>query len=648
MRILAPLLALTGFGTIGGLQAQETSFDPGQNANSSQNCTFQADPSAFLLRETRARKAVFDRAAAFDVKLSGSIRTLSSATSPDDQFLFDSIPHVNFIDDEIFGKMASANVPPPLLSTDEEFFRRITLDLTGRIPSSADVRAFLADTNPTKRSAVIDKLLFSPEFADKWTMWLGDLLENNASSVNFTRNVTGRNAFYKFIWDSVSDQVSIKDAVFQILTATGNHFDEPNPAGYILNGNAPGGPADDTYDMLLYKSAKAFLGLGHYDCLLCHSGRGHLDQISLWGANTSRTQAENMAAFFSRTSFRSYSFPPGTSLPDQQASFYYQSYIVSDAATGTYAIPTTYGNRPNRLAPGGQKSIDPIYRLGQTPSNGNWRAEFAKNLVNDPLFAVNFANRLWKQMFNLGLVDAVDSLDPSRLDPSNPPPAPWDFQATHPVLLQRLADRFTAGGFNLREFLRLIAESSAYQLSSRYPGEWKASSVPLFVRHYPRRLDAEEVHDAIAKSTGVFTKYSVQGWGNPVVWAMQLPDTLEPRSNGTTGAFMNYFLRGNRDNVPRSQAVTVLQPAALMNDNFVMTKIHMAQSPTLQGVAKLTTPKDQLEEVFLTFLGRMPTNDERSTGMALLGSATTAAQKNAALEDLAWALTNKLDFLFSY
>ena len=647
MRILAPLLlALTSSGTT-ELFAQETLFNSGRDATSGQNCTFQADPSAFLLRESRARKAVYDRTVALTAKLS-TPRPLDAGTSPDNQVIFDSIPHKNFIDDEIFSKMAAANVAPAPISTDEEFFRRITLDLTGRIPSSADVRAFLADTNPSKRSAVIDKLLFSPEFADKWTMWMGDLLENNATSVNFTRQINGRNAFYKFIWESVGGQASIKDAVFQILTATGNNFDEPNPAGYILNGNAPGGPIDDTYDMLLYKSAKAFLGLGHYDCLLCHSGRGHLDQISVWGASTTRNQAENMAAFFSRTQFRVYGFPQGTSLVDQQASFYYQSYTVSDNTNGTYALPTTYGNRPNRLSTGGQKSVDPIYRLGQTPASGNWRAEFANNLVNDPMFAINFANRLWKQMFNLGLVDSVDQLDPARLDPNNPPPAPWDFQATHPVLLQRLAGQFAASGYNLREFLRLIAESSAYQLSSRYQGYWDPSSVTLFARHYPRRMDAEEVHDAIAKSTGVFTKYTVQGWGDPVVWAMQLPDTSEPRSNGTTGAFLNFFLRGNRDNVPRSQAVTVLQPAALMNDNFVMSKIHMTQSPTLQGVAKLTAPKDQLEEMFLTFLGRMPTQDERTAGMSLLTSAATAAQKNAALEDLGWALTNKLDFLFSY
>ena len=93
------------------------------------------------------------------------------------------------------------NVPSAALSGDEEFLRRITLDLTGRFPAATDVRAFVADQNPGKRNAMIDHLLFTPEFTDKWTMWLGDLVENNATAVNVNRNITARNSFYKFLWD---------------------------------------------------------------------------------------------------------------------------------------------------------------------------------------------------------------------------------------------------------------------------------------------------------------------------------------------------------------------------------------------------------------------------------------------------------------
>jgi hypothetical protein len=629
------LLALTAF--IGlGLQGQDYAASA-----SGQNCTFQANPDRFLGQQARIIKVVFDRAMAFDGSRVKDAAAGGRRGPP---------PRRNFIDEEVFNKLASMGVQSAALSTDEEFYRRVTLDLTGRIPYSAYVRDFVASADPNKRSAAIDQLLHLPEFVDKWTMWMGDLLQNNANASNLNRNIAGRNAFYQFIRNAIQNDVSFKDMALQVVTATGNTYDAPSAAGFIANGFQPGGPTQDTYDMTLVKTATTFLGLGHYDCLLCHNGRGHLDALSVWGANSTRTEAEHMAAFFARTRFAGYQFPAGTPLADQQANFYYQSYQVSDVLNATYALPTTYGNRPNRpLMNGNMRTADPIYRTGATPAGENWRFEFARNMVNDPMFGINMANRLWKQMFNLGLVEPQDALDPARLDPSNPPDAPWTLQATHPVLLQALAGEIANRQYSLREFLRLIAESSAYQLSSRYAGNWDLSYVPLFARHYPRRLEGEEIHDAIAKSTSVFFGYNVQGFTSPVFWAMQFPDTSEPRANsGNANVFMNYFLRGNRDLLSRSQAVTIPQSSALMNDPFVMNKIHMSQSPTLQAVAKLPAPADQLEEMFLTFLNRMPTDLERAAGLKLLSAPATTAQKNAALEDLAWALINKLDFLFSY
>src|SRR5205823_13953066 len=188
------------------------------------------------------------------------------------------------------------------------------------------------------------------------------------------------------------------------------------------------------------------------------------------------------------------------------------------------------------------------------PKDNLWRDSFARMLTDDPMFARNLANRLWKQMFNLGLVDPVDTLDPARLDPSNPPPEPWDFQATHPVLLEKLAKALHDSNFDLRAFLKLLAQSNAYQLSSRYDGDWSLSYVPLFARHYARRLEGEEIHDAISKATAVFNKYTVSGFADPFQWAMQFPEPTEPTSNGAVATFMNAFLRGNRDTTTRNQA----------------------------------------------------------------------------------------------
>jgi len=527
--------------------------------------------------------------------------------------------------------------------------RRIYLDLTGRIPSSDDVRAFLADTSPTKRDELINKLLYSSEFADRWTMWLGDLLQNTATlnSVNFNRNIQGRNAFFNYIREAVYNEKSFKTIATEVITGTGNNYDIPTAAAnFPMAGSTAMGPIQDTYDNMLVKSASTFLGLTYYDCLLCHNGRGHLDSINLWAAGTTRGQAESMAAFFSRTRFTRYPENQVTGVP---TSYMFNSYIVTDATTGTYDLNTTFGNRPNRVKIGTTVNLTPTYReTGAAPKDANWRAAFAQNLVADPLFARNIVNRLWKQMFNLGLVDPVDTLDPARLDAANPPPAPWTLQPTHPELLDKLATEFVNSGYQLRPLLRLLTTSSAYQLSSKYEGNWTPDMIPLFARHYPRRIEGEEVHDAVVKAAAIFPSYTVQYWADKATWAMQLPEPLEPRSDGTANNFMNNFLRGNRDNQLRSQAGSIQQQLYLMNDSFVTTRVKVASSPKLKALAAMTNNSALLDEAFLTFLSRYPTDFERSKALPFLAKATTAALKNTAVEDLAWVCINKVDFLFSY
>lgn len=608
------------------------------------NCTFQASPDVFLSAQSRVRRAVFTQTQKFHSALADSSPTPAPS----------SIAHHSFIDDEIFNKLAASKVAPANLSTDEEFLRRIYLDLTGRIPPPADVRTFLADSTADKRNAIIEKLLYSDTFNDRWTMWLGDLMQNTPAQVtaNAQRRIPGRNAFYKSIYWSVAGWRPLSDIAYEAIAASGNNYDEDRgAANFIIGGSVTGGPVQDTYDGMLVRSATAFLGMAHYDCVNCHNGRGHLDQISLWGSQTTRQQAEQMSAFFSRTRLTSYPSPtppPGQTSTDP----YYQSTKVENiATTGGYDLNTNYGNRPNRVPYNGQKTqtLTPVYQYsGATPINGFWRDSIAQFMVNDPMFARNMANRLWKQMFNLGLVDPVDTLDPSRLDPADPPPASWDLQATHPVLLEKLAKALVQSNFDLRAFLKLLTQSSAYQLSSRYEGDWNIQDVPLFARHYPRRLEGEEIHDAISDATGVFNRYTVEGWGGTVQYAMQLPDPVEPRSNGGVANFMNAFLRGNRDTTQRNQASSILQQLNLMNDPFVTGRTLVAKSPVLLGISKIADNGAAVDELFLTFLSRKPSTYERSHAVAYLQNATSAAARNTAIEDLSWASINKLDFLFSY
>lgn len=608
---------------------------PAQETPSGENCTFRNDPDEYLQRESRGRAALFAQTG----KLAAARFAATASTTDGGRAVVPAveIPRRSYIDVEIFDRLARERVASARLTTDEEFVRRIYLDLTGRLPGAAETRQFIEDSAADKRSALIDRLLYSPQFAERWTMWLGDLLGVTQQTTNINRQIQGRNAMHDWLRIAVANEISLKDIAYEAVTGTGNTFDR-GAANYIIQGRQSMGPNQDWYDLMAYQASEKFLGLAHYDCVLCHDGRGHLEDVSAWGRRVTRLEAQGMAAFFSRISIAQ-PYQADRSGPR------FNSWEISDRTTGNYALGTTFGNRPNRTIVGTLRALEPVYRDGTKAASANWRVDFAENMVRDPLLSVNFANRIWKQLFNYGLVEPANSLDPARLDPANPPAAPWTLQASHPKLLQLLAQDLVTRNYSLREFVRVIVESSAYQLSARYDADWNLSQVPLFARHYARRLEGEEVHDAIAKSTGVMTNYLPAGWAEPVQWAVQFPDPSEPRANGGALNFLAPFLRGNRDGLTRNQTGSILQQLTLMNNTFVTAKVRMNASPSLRAIAAIADDPAAVDELFLTFLARRPSAFEKSSALAHFGKAPN---RNAAIEDLGWALINKAEFLFSY
>lgn len=597
------------------------------------NCSFRAEPDRFVEAELRVWKETHARASALRPAFTRRATSALPAIAASD------VPRRNFIDVAIFDRLAAAKVPVATMSGDEEFFRRIHLDLTGRIPEPRAIREFLADSSANKREAVIDRLLHSPEFVDKWMHWLGDLFENAAVNSEQNLQIRGRNALHEWLKRSLAERKTLKDMVWEAMVAKGNSYD-PNVGGvnWHVRSRVTMGPIQDVYDMGFARTARQFLGVTHYDCILCHNGRGHLEGLSLWGQNATRTSAQRLAAFFSRIQ---YAIPRV-----EQTDPLYLSTNVTDAPTGNYRLNTNFGNRPNRVPIGNVTALTPMYRDGREPSGPDWRAEFATFLVEDNLFAINLANRIWKQMFNLGLIEPVDQIDPARLDPNETLPPDWTHQATHPELLLRLARELRDLNFDLREFVRLLASSSAYQLSSRYDGEWKLEYVPLFARHYARRLEGEEIFDAIQLATGVFASMTVRQWPEPIRWAIQVPEPVEPAGT-SQAAFMNAFLRGNRDTQQRSQAGSIVQHLSRMNDTNVTSRIRAAASPTVRALGEAPDPSAALDDFFLAFLSRRPTAEEREQSLRYIQSRGPAQRMRSA-EDLAWALINRTEFIFSY
>src|ERR1039457_4849048 len=145
--------------------------------------------------------------------------------------------------------------------------------------------------------------------------------------------------------------------------------------------------------------------------------------------------------------------------------------------------------------------------------------------------------------------------------------------------------------------------------------------------------------------------YAVTGWtelnmGNPS-YAMQFPDVLN--TEGATNAFLDSFLRGNRDDQPRRGDGSILQALNLMNASLIEGKLALtgATASPLMGASAALNNTDAVNKLYLTILSRYPSASEMSTALGSLPTANGAA-RNSAVQDLAWSLYNKVDFVFNY
>jgi hypothetical protein len=646
---ITPLL----FNTAGILRAEEDDAietvvddpavnDPAITGNTPSECTFFTNRplhSQGVGADTDGAQSFGDEAMVSSASMASQQTQLVTGQLPNfrgGRTVSSGGPYLSRIDYHIFSLLQAKNITPANLTTDEEFLRRVTIDLTGRIPTAADVTAFLASTDPEKRSKKIDQLLSSPEWVDRWTMWLGDLVKNNVRNTQITRGNLARDSFYRYIRQSVQDNKPYNQFATELITGLGDN-EQLGPPGWIVGGFMSMGPAQDTYDRQFVQTATIFLGMRYFDCVLCHDGAGHLEAVSLWGSQTTRRQAWGMAAFFSRTRMARQPNPA-------------TNYIVTEVATGNYALNTNSGNRPSRTPPApGVNSVNPTYLFsGRTYNNvaaENYRARLAQEITGDLQFSRAIVNYLWAQFFGVGIVDPVDGFDPARLDPKNPPPAPWTVQPSHPELLDELARSFVNMNYDLKGLMREITNSQAYQLSSKYNGEWDPNWARYQARHLVRRLDSEEIVDALVASSGVPNPMTVANYPTPFQWAMQLPDTTV--GGGQAQAFLDDFLRGDRDENARRRELTTTQALSLMNDPFVTNRVRTAATATGrlgQLLASIPDNSALIDAMYLEVLSRRPSTQEK--GFALSKFSSGVRSTNA--QDLLWALYNKIDFMFNY
>ena len=509
---------------------------------------------------------------------------------------FEAPPSYNFIDDHVFSNLKQIGVPNSELCDDATFLRRVTLDIAGRLPSGDEAKAFLHDEDPQKRAKWIDRLLLSPSYADyfanKWTA----LLKNRRDDAS---DITSNFAFHAWVRDSLLANVPYDQLVKELLAATGTVIANPAVAWYKRVKE----PKQQMEDV-----AQLFLGV-RMQCAQCHH-----HPFERW----SQDDYYGLSAFFTRVGRK----PTGI----QGEDLIFHSRGTAEAKnikTGKMIPPAALGDLVGSIAP----DEDPRLTLSE------WLSD-----TNNPFFAKALVNRYWKHFFKRGLIEPEDDIRDT-----NPP--------TNPALLAALEDHFLSSGFDLKELIRAITNSRAYQLKAT-PADGNLVDRQNYSRFYPRRLQAEVLLDAIDELTGATTNFANLPLGTR---AIALPDNSYNKSS----PFLRVFGRPESLSVcecERVQSASLAQSLHLMNATDLKSKLSVAGG-TAQKLAAETTPLiERVSDLYYAAFSREPTDNESKVALEFLragnnneaGSDAKPKVSRQQFEDLIWALINTKEFLFNH
>lgn len=507
--------------------------------------------------------------------------------------------NASVIDREIARKLELLGIPPSGRSTDREFIRRITLDLCGVLPTIAEVNTFTKDTNPKKREKLIESLLARPEYVDYWAHKWSDLLL--VSSKKLPQPAVW--AFYQKLRQSVAQNHGWDRVAREILTATGSNFRNGAGSYFVIH--------KDITD-LVESTTVTFLGTS-INCCRCHN-----HPLEKW------TQDEywSMANLFGRVSLKAGEKAQEVSVLNVPVG------NVLHLRRGIAMTPTPLGGEPMPA----DSTIDR-------------RAYLANWLTNktNPYFAKAMVNRVWRNFFGRGLVEAEDDLRET-----NP--------ATNPELFDALAEEFIKSGYDIQHLIRLIANSDAYQRSSA-PLAANAADDRFYSRYFIRRLSAEVILDAYSEVTAVPTPFTVLSLGAsggtaasqnyPLgTRAMQLPDSL------LVSQFLDAFGRPERSQTcscERTSDSSVTQALHLNNGQTLNDKLRNSSSQIGKWISAKASNETIISELYQHALGREPSAAEMAKVLPILNVSRTEndAMYREAIEDFAWAVLTSREFLFN-
>jgi hypothetical protein len=508
-------------------------------------------------------------------------------------------PEPTFIDTLAHKKWRELGLVPSELCSDATFLRRVSLDITGTLPTPERLRSFLADQSPDKRARLIQELLDSKEysyyFAGKWA----DLLRvKRGRDNNPNERARGTFGFHEWIRQAMAEDRPFDDFVREVLGAIGDESTTP-PAFWYRDLQTPDQLVDDT--------AQVFLGV-RINCAQCHH-----HPYEKWGQD----DYWGLAAFFGRLARRNVlvpGFDPNNGVPQRQ--------VLTLRSNGTVTNKRT--NRPAVMRPldGGPVEVEP----GQDP-----RQKLAEWMTDpkNPFFARALVNRYWAHFLGRGIVDPPDDM---RV--TNPP--------SNPELLDTLADDFVKHGHRLKHLIATICNSRTYQLDS-LPNEYNQHDRQSFARYYPKRLSAEVAYDAVnqvldspAEFGGLPRDRFAPGR------AIMLPDE----------SFNSYFL----DVFGRPQRISACECERVKDANLAQV-LHLLNSNEVQGkltrgngradaIARDPRPDaEKVRELFVWALSREPRDSQLQAALDHLQANEKA--KKPAYENILWSLINTKEFSFN-
>jgi len=504
----------------------------------------------------------------------------------------DLYPENNFIDTHINAKLKKLRIYPSQLCSDEQFIRRVNIDICGQLPTVEEVNAFVTDENPTKRSVLIDRLLCQDAFLDLWVMKWAELLQVRANR----KTIYTKGAFLYFQWlrEKFYNETPLNQIVIELMGANGSTFDNPPTNFYEV---------DRDQLKTAENVAQVFLGM-RIQCAQCHN-----HPFDRW----TMEDYYSFASFFAKVRVKPTADP--------------REVIVSQGGGKETKHPVTGA------------TMMPKYLGGNSPDvKGKDRrivlADWIASAEN-PYFAKNVSNIVWAHFFGRGIVDEVDDV---RI--SNPP--------VNAALWDALGQSFVKSNFNLKDLVRQICSSRTYQLSTQ-ANESNQSDLTNFSHASLRRMRAEVMLDVLAQVTDTTNKFAGLEMG---ARATQIADGnttnyfLKTFGRSTRESVCSCEVK---------QEPNLSQALHLLNGDTVHKKIkagNLIGKWQKSGLNKT----EIVEKLYLRILSRSPTESELKSVLATLAESEIESKKNSeaaaaerkSLEDLFWALLNSSEFMFNH